>query len=214
MTIREIIDLLRNQGHEITARERTDGGLRITSIDGVKYEGSRGNEVARNMTGARLSEARIKQLNVIIKGSSKKKKLQLSQEMKDEIKRIQAMYRKKTKLTGITGMPTRSNIRYTLKHYGEKEAWRRIQQSERYVKGLAYDDQIDWIKTYLKSLVIDRPKYLSKMEELINEIENKREILPEQIVEGILQYCYGWLEGAMNFDDFINASKTLLKQVK
>lgn len=214
MTIREIIELLREQGHEITARERADGGLRITSIDGTKYEGSKGNEVARTMTGSKLSEARVNQLNVIIKGSSKKKKLQLSEDMKSEIKRIQAMYRKRAKITGISGMPTRANLRYTLKHYGEEEAWRRLQQSERYVKGLAYDEQIDWVKTYLKSLVIDRPELLSKMEELINEIERKREYLPEQVIEGIMQYCYGWLEGALKFEDFISSSKNLLSQVK
>lgn len=204
MTIREIIELLREQGHEITARERADGGLRITSIDGTKYEGSKGNEVARTMTGSKLSEARVKQLNVIIKGSSKKKSTQLPEDLKKEIKRVQRIFRKNK----IKGMPTRKNIRYAYKHYGEQEAWRRLGQSERYAKGLAYDENIEWLMKHLE--MYKDSESSSYIDRILQKIKSKKSVLTEDALQGIYQQLYAWQEGAIDLKDFFQNVMNIL----
>ena len=56
-TLRNLIQELIKEGHEIEYRERTDRGLVVTSIDGVKYKGKKGNQVVRSLTGASLSRA-------------------------------------------------------------------------------------------------------------------------------------------------------------
>ena len=60
MTVRELINELIKQGHKVKFRERSASegkGVRITSIDGVHYTGSKGNEEARAILGVKLSEA-------------------------------------------------------------------------------------------------------------------------------------------------------------
>lgn len=51
MTLREIVNQLRQGGSTVTFRKRKDGSIVIKSIDGTKYKGKLGNWTARLMTG-------------------------------------------------------------------------------------------------------------------------------------------------------------------
>lgn len=56
MNVKNMIAALRSKGHSVGVYHRPDGGVRITSIDGVKYKGSAGgNNAARQILGVSLS---------------------------------------------------------------------------------------------------------------------------------------------------------------
>lgn len=61
VTLREVVDFLRAKGVNISFKERPDGSLRITSIDGIRYAGSEGNNKAREAAGMEMSAAQKEQ---------------------------------------------------------------------------------------------------------------------------------------------------------
>ena len=61
MKLIKVVEKLRAEGHTVTAKKRKDGGIKITSIDGVKFSGIKGNATARAMTGEKLSTQQLAQ---------------------------------------------------------------------------------------------------------------------------------------------------------
>ena len=47
MTIKQVITQLKSQGYKVEAYKRKDGGYLIKSINGQKFKGAAGNEMAR-----------------------------------------------------------------------------------------------------------------------------------------------------------------------
>ena len=62
MTIRDVVKELKSLGNDVEFVVRADGGIRITKINGQRFKGSKGNQIAREMTGQVLSERRAIQL--------------------------------------------------------------------------------------------------------------------------------------------------------
>ena len=160
MTLKEIVKVLESQGHSIKFVVRTDGSIRITHIDGSKrFSGSTGNAIARAMVGATLSEARTTQLAKIRTPKKKwghKKLDPLPDEVTKAIRRVQRLYRKAGAKSGI---PTRKHYRENLKRFGKEEADRLLRQSERYIMGLAYEENVAVLVQRIRS---DGWKYDSK----------------------------------------------------
>ena len=141
MRIRDIIKQLQQQGFEIRTRERSakEGkGVRITSINGVHYTGSKGNEEARAILGLKLSAPQKQHLESIRvrKGRfGSKKKDPIPEEVKKKIAKLQRQFKKR----GLKeGMPTLRNYRYVMKHYSKEEADRLLDSASRYAKDIAY----------------------------------------------------------------------------
>lgn len=61
MRLIKVVEKLRAEGHTVTTKKRKDGGFKITSIDGVKFSGVKGNATARAMTGEKLSTQQLAQ---------------------------------------------------------------------------------------------------------------------------------------------------------
>lgn len=61
MKLIKVVEKLRAEGHNVTTKKRTDGGIKITSIDGVKFSGIKGNTQARAMSGEKLSTQQLAQ---------------------------------------------------------------------------------------------------------------------------------------------------------
>lgn len=61
MKLIKVVEKLRAEGHTVTTKKRTDGGIKITSIDGVKFSGIKGNTTARAMSGEKLSTQQLAQ---------------------------------------------------------------------------------------------------------------------------------------------------------
>lgn len=200
LTTRQIVAQLRKQGHKISFIERNDGGIRITKIDGQRFQGSEGNVQARKMTGVKLSERREKQLHkpsmVTPKGKwSHKRKSELSDEEKRQIQRLQRLWHRKQVREGYLqeGMPTRSNYRYIKEHYGLEEAQRRLMESERYALGYAYLENVNALISRLQLDMGKLPQNLREhFQEVIDKIEEKRFTFKDIWINKINEVTYDW----------------------
>lgn len=61
VTLRQVVEELRGKGAKVTYRKRKDGSIVVKSINGVKYKGREGNEMARVLTGKPLSQKQYAQ---------------------------------------------------------------------------------------------------------------------------------------------------------
>lgn len=142
MTLREIAKVLQSQGVNLNYRQRKDGSIVITRIDGVSYRNKSGNAKARALLGETLSSARIEQLQRIRTPKGKfghKKAEALDKELKKELRKVQREFRKR----GVKeGKPTTRNLRWAIKHHGREEAVRRLKQANRYARGIAYPENV------------------------------------------------------------------------
>ena len=189
MTIREIIKELQSEGYNVSFYERKDGGIRITRINGETFKGSKGNQRAREVVGATLSEARVKALGKLKtpkgKGSyNKRRKEKISEETKKEIQRIQRMYRKAGK---AEGKPTIRNYRYILKTKGRREAERLLRQSERYILGIAYPENVDALLSRIK---MDMNKLRKVAHEDLSRAYDRIKELKESFLDKWIYACY------------------------
>lgn len=134
MNLREIVKLLRENDVSITYRKRKDGSIVIKTINGTKYSGKEGNEMARAMTGQQLSAAQysqkiaaIKQSNIYKNKPKRKKVSGLSQSQREfisnynkKIQRINQKYKPKKELQKIGAKQARAAM-----SRGESwEAWK------------------------------------------------------------------------------------------
>lgn len=119
----------------------------ITSIDGRKYSGAKGNTEARQMLGIRLNKRRQQQLSYnvgkFIRG--KKKERTLKKKIKRALRKAQRIW-KKNKVQGELNAP---NVKRHIKEYGMKEALRYLNRMMRYGQGLAYEKNVKYLADYV-----------------------------------------------------------------
>ena len=150
-TMMDVVRELVSQGHSVSYSVRKDGGILIRYIDGVHYSGAKGNAMARSMVGATLSEAREKQLTFITR--VRKKKASLPDEIEKAYQRAKRKWRKafhsKEGKPHPAGYFDKRRIRWTMEHYGEEEAMRRIAEAEKYATGYAYTKNVQHLADYV-----------------------------------------------------------------
>ena len=192
MTILNIIKQLQEAGYDISFYKRKDGGYRITRINGQRFTGSSGNETARKIVGAELSEARKQALMKLKtpkgKGSyNKRRKSKVGEDVEKRIRRIQRMYRKAGKKEG---KPTRRNYRYIEERYGKEEAERRLRQAERRILGLAYVENVEAL--LLRVRMDLNKKADSSMESAYSAIEAKKYNFKDAWIYSVYEVLYDW----------------------
>ena len=153
MRLLDIVERLEREGYIIKYRHRPDGGILITSVNGEKFKGAKGNTFVREIAGVKLSEARRKQLESI----KPEKNLTPKQRKKDPIdestlKLIRRVNRKLKKMGNSAGHVTITQYRKNIKRFGKEEAHRLLKQAEKYSKGDAYVENIRWYKERLVSI--------------------------------------------------------------
>ena len=65
MTTRQLVQQLQSQGYQVKYHIRKDGGVLISSINGAKFKGAKGNIYARQLLGVEISQRRSQQLSKI-----------------------------------------------------------------------------------------------------------------------------------------------------
>lgn len=197
MTLLEIVNTLVEEGHQISYRVRSDGGILVTSINGVKYTGASGNTLVRSMAGAELSQARKVQLNRIKPpkkvSPESRKKAKLDDDIRKELLKVQRRIRKRRRETGKnTGTVTTKNVRYTLEHEGRKAALEKLAQANRYAAGLAYDANIDALIGYINELSskVTTNEDLIALDNLIERINANRGKIKEEDILPTYQILY------------------------
>lgn len=189
-----LISILRSRGHSVKFYRRPDGSYRITEINGVTYTGSTGNKVARQILGVKISEKREKQLERI----RTPKKAPLPHEVDKRIRRVQRLWKKnKVQREGYVG---RRGARYNLEHYGEEETLRKLSEQERYARGLAYTETIQWIIDYIRDQIIPKvsPQDKITLKEIISLIENNKSTIKESDISPIHDYLYDFRDGKIS----------------
>lgn len=148
-----VVKSLEKQGNIIKYRHRSDGGILITSINGMSFKGAKGNEYARELAGVQLSASFKKHLEAIKPAlnvtPSQRKKEEIDKETKNLIRRVN---RKLKKMGNSAGHVTITQYRKNVARFGRGEANRLLRQAEKYSKGDAYVENIKWYLERLRNI--------------------------------------------------------------
>lgn len=204
MTIKEIAELLAQQGHEVSFRKRADGGYIITRIDGVSFKGATGNIQARKITGAELSHARSFQLARIKPpknvAPTKRKLTALPDDLKKELKKVQRLWRKKH--ADIGGTISVRGLRYQYEHYGYDIAKASLNKAFRYSQGYAYIENVQWLIERLRQDMNKADLQDSTaLSDIINRIQEKMLSFKEEWISEIYQELYEYEKGSLSAND-------------
>ena len=216
MTAREMASELKKRGHKVKFTVRKDGSIRITEIDGVKYPASQGNAYARQILGVQLSGRRQAQLDKISlpKGKKRKKKgkAEPSEEEKDlrkRTKRVQRIWRENKQ----EGTISWKNVEWTLHHFGYREAKERLEQSERYAKGLAYPANL---QAYCDRLMDAIHKSSGREKQYIYDIWKfvsqriNADVITEYQLQILIELWYSYVQGSVEVGAWHDSSHTTL----
>lgn len=182
MKLNQIIKELQNKGVKITFRKRgkSEGiGVRITSINGVKFVGSKGNIEARKLIG----------INEI---AHRQKVAPLPKEIKNELNKTQKKFRESgTK----AGKPTTKNVRWNLEHKGERETKRLLGQAQRYASGLAYTENVEALINRLEKdseglLIRGEYDEMKALDEAIALLKSKKDTITENQLKQLIAETY------------------------
>lgn len=144
-TIAQIIKILENRGHVVTAKKRSNGGYYITSIDQQRFKNSRGNTQARQMTGNFLSRAQLQQRR------TNARNLRVKPLPKSVLKQL-AKTRKAMKEKQVQAKISIKNVRKAYKRLGLKGIKLQLKKQERYARGYAYVENVEWFIERLQAL--------------------------------------------------------------
>lgn len=196
MRLINIIQTLQSEGHKITYRVRSDGGLIIKSIDGKKFSSlTEGNRLARSMVvGGELSASQFVQTRynvenyIKLKKDERKAKGSIDEALNQKLKQVQRIWRK-NKVIG-QGHISKKKLRWYIKTEGVEGAMDYLEGRIRYGMGYANEENIYFLLKRIKKLhkVDERggnPKYTDKIDKLINDIESMKDIFREEWIEPI-----------------------------
>ena len=187
MTLRELVNELRKQGHQVEYYNRKDGSILIRSIDGIDYkDGAAGNKVARAMgeamnLNAELSQARKTQLKII---KPKGKRTPLPKYLEVKLKKVQKIYNK-NKVPLAQGRITKKLIREIYQEEGEEAARKKLTRAQRYAEGYATNATIDAFLTAIESyrkLFSNNPQVNMALKKLEDDIRMSSGIIKDEYI--------------------------------
>lgn len=213
MTIKEIAEILAENGHNIKIRKRSDGGYIISSIDSEKFRGAAGNIRARKIVGATLSTARSYQLSRIKPPKKvapmKRKQKPLPAELLKEMRKVQREWRKTH--PDISGTISTKGLRYQYEKYGEEVAKASLNKAYRYSQGYAYIENVNWLVQRLES---DRNKLdgseAADIDDIINQIKMKSLSFKEEWISEIYEEIYDFEKGAMDANELARRIQSIM----
>jgi hypothetical protein len=196
MNVREMIGALISKGYSVTSYVRPDGGVRITSINGQRFEKSsaQGNQMARLLLSVRMTKSQIKQRRLARKAITKP--LTKSQ------KRI---LRRANKVRELTNQKKYSliNARKSLKYQSFKELRRALRNANLHKLGFAYKANVEWFLGVLQEsdTMYDTQKFLIRYSNTISDdsLTQAHEIF------------YRWQEGRISMEAADQEAVAVLK---
>lgn len=179
LTIRQQVEKLRKEGHVVRTYERKDGGIRVVSLDGVKFDkgSSEGNDAVRKLTGQSLSRAQRKQRR-------KANRAGLSVSESEFVRRANVELRKRQRKP-----IRRREVAKAKKRYGWKEARARIGNVLRHSLGLAYQANVDYWVEALRRMGWDA---------LADRLEKNREQIPDRRLRDMIELLYRMHNGQVS----------------
>lgn len=222
LSVKNLIDLLKEQGYIVKAYKRKDGGYLIQEINGLQYKGSKGNEAARKILNVSISQRRAKQLKSITpkKGSKAAKERKVSKakkppktplppDLKKELEKAQRLLRKQPTKTG--GTITTSNIRWILENKGKEKAEEAIQKATAYAQGIAYPENVAILISRIQSVMnqMTKASAIEYMQKTIEWIDKHVFVFREDWIAPV----YDLLYNISNYADELTAAKNFYQSV-
>ena len=194
MTIRQLIPELRQKGYNVTYKTRKDGGILITSINGERFKGAKGNIRARLLTGHTLNKRREAQLTKITRERvlhPRKIPVETPLDMERYRKRVMRKWRK----AGLTGSISKKNLRRIIEDRGFEGAKTYLEEMERHTEGKAYYGEIDTLLSRINEDITtlkgqqdyESVEWLQKAYDLIN---SKRDEFKQEWIFPIFERLY------------------------
>lgn len=179
--LRQVVKILNSQGHNIEYRNRTDGSIIVTAIDGRKTKIVEGNRILRNMAGLPLSEKRKAQTsrNVTEKIT---KPIKISTRTRDML----SSAKKALEKSNVKMKLTTDRLREHIKLYGEQWAYDHTKKLKRYFQGYAYEENVD----NLKNIFEDDFRKSKLRDKIIERIEKNKKKFKERDLQEILEIEY------------------------
>lgn len=219
MTTKQVIKQLESKGYSIKWRQRfkkvringeivkKKEGVLITSINGEKFKGAKGNTKARQLAGAKMvSEKSIQALQKITqKHIEKVRKISVDELIKKQLKRTQRA-RIKYKRSD-EGKVTKKKLQYYIESEGEERGLQYLRNRERYYQGYAYDENIQWRIDRLKAKVDAGQK---QYQEVIDLMEQKRNFIRDEWLVNIDKEIYNQEEKVITIETAVQRIKAIL----
>ena len=241
MTLRQIIEELRKEGHHVeyvenkppkskkTGKRSTKGQIRITNIDNVKYAPNKslGNRRARELKGERLSEKQARQITQAREKAFQKirSKNALPLDIERDIKRIQAKIRRsekrKAKELGKEVEKSKStlrlktkSVRAKLQQDGYEATKKSLRNIERYWEGYANDSSIQALREMINQLIMHNKNASdkSKLQQCLNILNEISDRLGEYGLEDLLIAVYDYQNGRIKANDLLRLFENKAKQ--
>lgn len=180
MTLKNIVKNLNKTGHNITYRVRTDGGIVVTSVDGIKTKIVEGNRIVRNLANTPISQKRFTQTQRNI--TEKIIKPVINTRISNTLHYAQRLLKNSNVKMKLTTKRLRENIDLV----GEEEAYNHINRIKRYLQGYAYEENVDNLKNIIKH-DFRKSELRNK---IIDRIEKNKEKFKERDLQEILELQY------------------------
>ena len=179
--LRQVVKILNSQGHNIEYRNRTDGSIIVTAIDGRKTKIVEGNRILRNMAGLPLSEKRKAQTS---RNVAEKiiKPIKISTRTRDML----SSAKKALEKSNVKMKLTTDRLREHIKLYGEQWAYDHTKKLKRYFQGYAYEENVD----NLKNIFEDDFRKSKLRDKIIERIEKNKKKFKERDLQEILEIEY------------------------
>lgn len=179
--LRQVVKILNSQGHNIEYRNRTDGSIIVTAIDGRKTKIVEGNRILRNMAGLPLSEKRKAQTSRNI-AEKIIKPIKISTRTRDML----SSAKKALEKSNVKMKLTTDRLREHIKLYGEQWAYDHTKKLKRYFQGYAYEENVD----NLKNIFEDDFRKSKLRDKIIERIEKNKKKFKERDLQEILEIEY------------------------
>lgn len=221
MKLLNVIQELSKEGYQIQYRKRSDGGVLITSINGKRFRGSDGNNIARQIAGKQLSAARttanlknvtkyIRKTNFKKKHKVKFKRTPINEVDKKLIREIQKLARK----SNGAGTTSRDMFRKMVKKFGLEEARQKLNEQYRHLQGYAYEGVVDAISDRISRLKLyfEGKGNEKLIDELLENIRKNKSEIREEYINGFYRVIYK-AEQTHNKGDFTAAISYISKNI-
>lgn len=192
--VRQMVSQLKAQGYEVTYRNRKDGGILITSIDGQRFKGASGNVRARLLTGHTLSKRRTAQLTKITR-ERRVHPRKIPIETPEDLERYRKRVMRKWRKAALTGSISKKNLRNIIEERGLKGAETYLEEMERHAEGKSYLGQINALLARIDqdmAVLSDSPDELNELQKIKDLILEKQNDITPDMIFTIFDWLYDY----------------------
>lgn len=188
MKLIKVVDILAKQGLSVSYRYRSDGGISITYLAGVKYSGSRGNMEARRIVGSKLSDKQIAQRAKAFSNSP----IIFDKEFQKQLKKTQRDMREHP--SKHHGRISARLIKAKLKDESREDVLQHMKNLSLIARGIAYRGSVEALIGKIERL--DLLSGGTEFQEVINRLNANIDRIPDKLISPLNSIGYDVEKGA------------------